>query len=207
MTGTKRMGTRWKEIGLYGLAMLAARGAFAGCYPLIPGFFTACYMEEVNRTLLLIFSIFGMALFVPVQAMAKYTMVLLVTAVVIRLVEWASKSCRTYVGAGAAGVSVFLLTMAGELMQVRNRTVVWMGILESVLVCGMVLVLSPILHGFLEWRFSGGEGQQGTGHTAPEHGDSEKSRGTDSPGTWRKTPDLRSVFQRPVPDFFPDGKF
>ena len=29
----------------------------------------------------------------------------------------------------------------------------------------------------------------------------------DSPGTWRKTPDLRSVFQRPVPDFFPDGKF
>ena len=171
MTGTKRMGTRWKEIGLYGLAMLAARGAFAGCYPLIPGFFTACYMEEVNRTLLLIFSIFGMALFVPVQAMAKYTMVLLVTAVVIRLVEWASKSCRTYVGAGAAGVSVFLLTMAGELMQVRNRTVVWMGILESVLVCGMVLVLSPILHGFLEWRFSGGEGQQGTGQTAPEHGE------------------------------------
>ena len=108
MNGAKRTGMRWKEIGLYGLAMLAAKGAFAGCYPLIPGFFTACYMEEVNRTLLLIFSIFGMALFVPVQAMAKYTMILLVTAVVIRLVEWAGKSCRTCVGAGAAGICELL---------------------------------------------------------------------------------------------------
>ena len=56
--------TKWKEIALYGLAVVAAKGQFVGCYPLIPGFFAAAFMEEVNRTLLLVFSIFGMALFV-----------------------------------------------------------------------------------------------------------------------------------------------
>ena len=70
--------SRWKELILYILAIVVAKLEFVGCYPLIPGFFAAAYMEEVNRTLLLVFSIFGMALFVPVQAMAKYTMALLV---------------------------------------------------------------------------------------------------------------------------------
>lgn len=75
--------TRWKEIILYGVAMAVSKGAFAGCYPLIPGFFAACYLEEVNRTLLLIFSMFGMTLFIPVQAMAKYMTALFVTAAVV----------------------------------------------------------------------------------------------------------------------------
>lgn len=162
---------KWKEMILYGLSIVVAKGAFVGCYPLIPGFFAACYMEEINRTLLLIFSIFGMALFIPVQAMAKYTMALLVAAAVIRLAEWVNKSCRTYIGAIAAGVSVLLLSIAGELMQVRNRGVIWMGVLESILVCGMVLVLSPLLHYFLERGFLLGSQGQEENLTAPEHGE------------------------------------
>ena len=142
--------TKWKEIVLYGLAVAVSRGEFAGCYPLIPGFFAAACMEEVNRTLLLIFGIFGMAVFIPVQAMAKYTMVLLVTCVVIKLVEWAYKGCRAYVGASAAGISVLLITGAGELLMVRNRISVWMGVLEAILVYTMILVFSPALHWFLE---------------------------------------------------------
>lgn len=162
---------KWKEVVLYGLAMAAAKGGFAGCYPLIPGFFAACYMEEMNRALLLIFSIFGMALFIPVQAMAKYTMVLLVTAVVVRLVEWTNKSCRVYIGAAAAGASVFLLTLAGELLQVRNREVIWMGIFESFFVCGMVMVISPLLHRFLEGEFLRFGKFREEGQMTPEHGE------------------------------------
>ena len=163
--------TKWKEIALYGLAVVAAKGQFVGCYPLIPGFFAAAFMEEVNRTLLLVFSIFGMALFVPVQAMAKYTMVLLVTGAVVKLVEWAYKGCRIYIGAVAAGVSVLLLTMAGELLLVRNRTRIWMGLLESVLVCAMVLVFSPMMHQFLEERLSMPHRKKNSSTTAPEHGE------------------------------------
>ena len=40
--------TKWKEIALYGLAVVAAKGQFVGCYPLIPGFFAAAFMEEVK---------------------------------------------------------------------------------------------------------------------------------------------------------------
>ncbi|MCI9175251.1 MAG: SpoIIE family protein phosphatase [Lachnospiraceae bacterium] len=163
--------TRWKEIILYGAAMAASKGAFAGCYPLIPGFFAACYLGEINRTLLMIFSMFGMALFIPVQAMAKYMTALFVTAAVIKLVEWANKSCRTYIGAGAAGLSVFLVTLAGELLQIRNRAVVWMGLLESLLVFGIVLVLAPVLHQFLEGAFFPAGGRKETAQIAPEHGE------------------------------------
>jgi len=150
--------------------MVVSKGAFAGCYPLIPGFFAACYMEEVNRALLVIFTVFGMALFVPVQAMAKYTTVLLVTAAVIRLAEWANKRCSVYVGAGAAAASVFLIAMAGELLQVRNRETVWIGGLESILVCGMVVALSPVLHYFLEGGILAVREAE-AGQTAPEHGE------------------------------------
>ena len=150
--------------------MVVSKGAFAGCYPLIPGFFAACYMEEVNRALLVIFTVFGMALFVPVQAMAKYTTVLLVTAAVIRLAEWANKRCSVYVGAGAAAASVFLIAMAGELLQVRNRETVWIGGLESILVCGMVVALSPVLHYFLEGGILAAR-EADAKQTAPEHGE------------------------------------
>lgn len=142
--------SKWRELVLYVLAIVTAKVEFAGCYPLIPAFFAAGYMEEVNRTLLLVFSIFGMALFVPVQAMAKYTMVMLVTSVVIKMVEWAYKSCRTYVGAAASSVSVLLLTAAGEVLQVGRRRLPFMGVMESVLVSSMVMLLSPVLHRMLE---------------------------------------------------------
>ena len=118
---------KWKEIGIYALAVLVGKVEFVGCFPMIPAFFTVAYMEEINRTLLLIFSIFGMALFIPVQAMAKYTMAILVTAVVIKLIEWADKTCRTWVGAISMAASMFLITIAGEVLQIRNRAVVWMG--------------------------------------------------------------------------------
>lgn len=141
---------KWKEVAMYVLAILVAKVEFVGCFPLIPAFFTIAYMEEVNRTLLLIFSIFGMALFIPVQAMAKYTMVVLVTAVVIKLVEWANRTCRTWVGSSVTGISVLLIAMAGELLQVRNRAIIWMGVLEALLVTGVVMIASPAFHYFLE---------------------------------------------------------
>lgn len=163
--------SKWRELVLYVLAIAAAKIDFAGCYPLIPAFFATAYMEEVNRTLLLVFSIFGMALFIPVQAMAKYTMVMLVTGVVIKMVEWAYKSCRTYVGAAAAGVSVLLLTAAGEVLQVGRRSVAWMGVMEAVLVSSMVMLLSPVLHRMLEDGLMPMRWKNNTDVRTPEHGE------------------------------------
>ena len=160
---------KWKELVMYGLAIGSAKWGVAGCFPLIPGFFAAAYMEEINRTLLLIFSIFGMALFVPVQEMAKYTVAILVTAVAVKLTEWADKSCRTWVGAAAAAVSIGVVTLAGELLMIRNRTAIWMGALEAALVFTLVYVLTPLLHAFLEsGKILPGKKQE---TAAPEHGE------------------------------------
>lgn len=164
----------WKEVAMYALAILVAKVEFVGCFPLIPAFFTIAYMEEVNRTLLLIFSIFGMALFIPVQAMAKYTMVILVAALVVKLIEWANRTCRTWVGASVTGISVFLIAMAGELLQVRNRAVIWMGGLEALLVTGMVMIVSPAFHYFLEENIFQKRSAV-LGKVKPEHGEKLES--------------------------------
>lgn len=141
-----------KQLLLCALAVVAARLPVAECYPLIPGIFGAMLLAEVNRTLLLIFTLFGMTLFIPVQAMAKYGMIILVTAIAVRLVEWANKSCRTWIGAAICAAASLILTAAGEVLQIRNRSSIWLGILESIFVFAFVMVAAPPVHAFLEGR-------------------------------------------------------
>lgn len=141
-----------KQLLLYALAIAAAKVSVGGLYPLIPGLFGAVLLVEANRTLLLIFTLFGMALFLPVQAMAKYGMALLVTALAVRLVEWAMKRCRTYLGAAICGVSCILLSIAGELLEIRGRSNLLLGLLEGVFVFAFIMVAAPILHTFMEGR-------------------------------------------------------
>lgn len=141
-----------KQLLLCVLAVGAAKIPVGGCYPLLPGVFGALLLEEVNRPLLFIGAFFGMALFLPVQAMAKYGMILLVAAAAVKLVEWAVKSCRTWIGAAICGTASLMLTISGELLQVRNRNSIWMGILESVFVFSFVMAATPVVHFFLERR-------------------------------------------------------
>lgn len=159
-----------KQLLLYVLAVGAARLPVADCYPLIPGLFGVLLLEEVNRTLLLIFTLFGMALFLPVQAMAKYGMLLIVAAVAVKLVEWANKSCRTFIGALICGVTTILLTVSGEVLQIRNRSNIWIGILESLFVFTFIMVAAPVIHTFLEGRGTEGK-EKRKAVKAPENGE------------------------------------
>ena len=43
-----------------------------GCYPLVPAYFTALYLEQVNGVVLLAFMYIGMTLFMPLTAAVKY---------------------------------------------------------------------------------------------------------------------------------------
>ena len=141
---------KWKQLLVYALTLAVSRVAVAGCYPLIPGMFIASLLAEVNATLLLIFSLFGMALFLPVQAMAKYGMIVLVSLAIVWLVKWACKSCRTAVGAAIGSSTTLVLMIAGELLQIRNRSSIWIGILESIFVGALILVVTPLLYGMME---------------------------------------------------------
>ncbi len=159
-----------KQLMLCGLAIGTAKASVGGAYPLIPGVFGALLLTGVNRTLLLIFMLFGMVLFLPVQAVAKYGMILLIAAAVMRLLEWASKSCRTWAGALICASSSFVMTVSGELLMVRNRGSIWIGILESIFVFTFILVAVPPLSAFLEgWEKT--EREKGKDVKVPENGE------------------------------------
>ena len=139
-----------KQLVLYGLAVGAAKVSIAGCYPLITGLFAAFLLRDVNRTLLLIFTLFGMVFFLPVQSIVKYGMIILTTAIVVKLVEWANKSCRVRVGAGICAVVTLLLNVSGELLEIYNRNSIIIGVLESIFVFTFIVAITPGIHLFLE---------------------------------------------------------
>lgn len=146
----KKVKTRQMVVCLVGLAL--CKVSFAGCFPLIPAYFAAAYMEDAGRMLLTIFMFAGMAVFLPVTVMVKYTMALIVAAVVIRLAEWANKGCFTWVGAMAAGMATSLVSIFGGMMNLKNQQSVVFSILEGLFVFGATMLLSRVLHLFVTWK-------------------------------------------------------
>ena len=146
----KRQTTKQAVMSLLGLA--ACRVTFAGCYPLIPAYFSAGFLEGGNRAMFSTMMMLGMAVFLPITEMAKYLMILIVTALVIRLAEWANKGCFAWVGALAAGASSTLVGIFGGLMDFKTRTPALVGILEGVFVFGASMLIGRALHMFMGWR-------------------------------------------------------
>ena len=146
----KRQTTKQVLVSLLGICM--CKITFAGCYPLIVAYFAAGCLEGSGRILLTVMMLFGMAVLLPITAMAKYAMAILVTLVMIKLVEWANKGCFTWVGALVAGASTALLGVFGGLMNLKDQTSVIVGVLEGVFILGATMVISRILHIFMEWR-------------------------------------------------------
>lgn len=146
----KRLTTKQVMTSLLGLVM--CKLTFVGCYPLIPAYFAAVYLEGSGRAMLTISMFLGMAVFLPITEMAKYAMALFTVMIIIRLAEWANKGCFTWVGALAAGVSTSVISIFGGLMNLKNQTSVVVGVLEGVFVFGATLVISRFVHILMEWQ-------------------------------------------------------
>lgn len=146
----KRQNTKQVLVSLLGICM--CKISIAGCFPLIPAYFAAGCLEGSGRMLLAVLMTLGMAVLLPVTTMVKYLMVILVTAVAIRLMEWVNKGCFTWAGALTAGVATSLIGIFGELLDLKNRTALWVDLLEGIFVFGAAMVISRILHSFLEWK-------------------------------------------------------
>ena len=58
-----------------------------GCYPLVPAYFTALYLEQVNGVVLLAFMYIGMTLFMPLTAAVKYGVTLIVMIGAVKLID------------------------------------------------------------------------------------------------------------------------
>lgn len=144
--------TNAKQMILGILGSFACGGSIMGCYPLVPAYFAALYLEHISGFMLLGFMYIGMLFFMPLTAAVKYGVILLVTAGAIRLVEWANEGCPTILAGALAAVSTLILSFCGSLLEWKDQPETAAVFLEAVFIFGAVILLNRIFHGVLEYR-------------------------------------------------------
>ena len=146
----KRLKT--KQIITYFVGMLICRVSFAGCYPIIPAYFAAVYLQDQGRAAFTFFLYLGMVLFLPITQTAKYAMAVLVTFVVIKMSEWVNRHCKVTLAAGTAGVATAVLSVFGGVLNWMNDRKPVSGILEGIFIFGLTMVLHRFFYFFSEKR-------------------------------------------------------
>lgn len=124
-----------------------------GCYPAVPACFAALYMEEVKLGWLFAATYAGMLLFMPITAVVKYSMILLVTIGIVRLVQWATEGCPAYLIGTMTALATMIVSFCGGLLEWRNQPIWQAVLLEGVFVLGAVILLNRAVHIILEWRW------------------------------------------------------
>lgn len=123
-----------------------------GCYPFVPAYFAALYLEQVSTPVLLGMMYIGIFLFMPLTAGVKYAVALLVIWGALRLIEWANEGCPAGLAAFMAAVSTMILSFAGGLLEWKNQPDMTAVILEGIFICGAVILLNRVLHEVLYWK-------------------------------------------------------
>ena len=129
-----------KQVITYLVGMFLCKVSFAGCYPFIPAYFAAVYLQENNRVAFTFFVYLGMLLFLPLTQTAKYAMVVLCTLTVIRLAEWVDKSCKAWVAAAAAGIATGMLSAFGGVLNWTNQISPITGLFEGLFIFGLSMI-------------------------------------------------------------------
>lgn len=117
-----------------------------GCYPLVPAYFAALYLEQVSGPILLGLMYIGIFVFMPVTAAVKYAVALLVVMGAIRLIEWANEGCPAYMAGSMAAITTMILSVAGGLLEWKNQPGILAAALEGAFVFGAVILINRILH-------------------------------------------------------------
>lgn len=124
-----------------------------GCYPLVPAFFAAVYLENVSTLLLLGAMYIGMIFFMPMAAIVKYAAAVTVTMGAIRLLDWANDGCPAFMAGIMAALATVLLSFAGGLLEWKNQPELLPVFLEGIFIFGAVILLNRMVHMALEWKF------------------------------------------------------
>lgn len=144
--------TGWRQMILGALGGLMCGVNVMGCYPLVPAYFAALYLENVSGIFLLGCMYIGMAAFMPLTAAVKYGLALLVCAGSIRIVIWANEGCPAVMAGILTAASTMILSFGGSLLEWKDQPDVAVVLLEGVFLFGAVMILSRVLHAILEWK-------------------------------------------------------
>ena len=145
----KKTGVRQMIFGILG--SLACGVSVMGCYPLVPAYFTALYLEQVNGVVLLAFMYIGMTLFMPLTAAVKYGVTLIVMIGAVKLIEWANEGCPAFLAGVMAGLTTLILSFCGSLLEWKNQPDGAAVFLEAVFIFGAVILLNRGIHFLMDW--------------------------------------------------------
>lgn len=142
--------TGWKQLALSIVGALLCRISVMECYPLVPAFFAAVYLEERGRWLLTMGMLTGMVAFLPITVIVKYAMALLVIGVTVRMSEWVEKRCYVVVAAMAAAGGTLALSIFGGIFDFKNQLPILVAVCEALFVFGFTILAARGVHLFLE---------------------------------------------------------
>lgn len=139
-----------KQVILFLGGILACQLSWMGCFPLIPAYYTAVCLEDAARGMFSIAMLAGIILFVPVTAAVKYLMALAVILVTIKLFEWAEGWCSVACAAFAAAIATLMMSLSGELLNMRNSVSMASALLEAVFVLSAVMLGTRFVDFFMQ---------------------------------------------------------
>lgn len=142
-----------KQVILYVGGILMCQMSWMGCYPLIPAFFTAVCLEDAARMALSAAMFLGIVLFVPITAAVKYLMAMGVILITIKLFEWAEGRCTVLCASAAASIATFMMSLSGELLNVRHSTGVVVSLVEAVFVFSSIMMGTRLIDFFMQAGF------------------------------------------------------
>lgn len=125
-----------KEVGKGILAFLSGAVGIMGCYPMLPAFFAACSTTENASIMVVLGSLAGIAVFLPLGMMIKYVFVLLVVAIATRLYRWMNHGCNVWESGLLAAVATLIMHFAEKSFQITGIDMVLLGISEACIVFG-----------------------------------------------------------------------
>ncbi|MGN0348925.1 MAG: SpoIIE family protein phosphatase [Roseburia sp.] len=146
----KKKGVKQMILGAVGCMTCSV--SVMGCYPLVPAYFAALYLENVSGFLLLGTMYIGMIFFMPAAAAVKYAIAILVAAGAVRLLGWANEGCPAFMAGIMTAMITVILSFAGGLLEWKSQLGVAEIFLEGIFIFGAVILLNRVLHGIMEWQ-------------------------------------------------------
>lgn len=147
----KKMKMRQMILALLG--GVTCQAAVMGCYPLVPAYFAALYLEEVNGMWLMAAMYIGMMYTMPLPVLVKYSVALIVTAGAIRLIRWANDGCPAPLAGTLAALTTMILSFCGGLLSWKEQPDILAVFFEGIFIMGAVVLLNRLFHSILEWKW------------------------------------------------------
>lgn len=156
---TKEMsdGIVWKKVigtgAGAGAAVLCSAFPIMGCYPLVPAYAAAQSMERKGNLWIYIGMGIGMAHFMGLTDVVKYTLTALLTVMGIRFYLWANRRIGGFMAGFIAAFAVLAMNASGMLFMMPDRNELIRSVSESLMVLG-ITVLFHHLFAFLPGFFA-----------------------------------------------------